>query len=58
MSSMLKLNPPGVPRPPIADIGPMERTSSYSLRFDSSPSTSYAAATSLNFSSATGSPGF
>ena len=57
MSSTLNVKPPapGPPRPP---IGPMVRTSSYSLRLASSPSTSYADATSLNFSSATALPGF
>src|SRR6478735_8534984 len=49
----LGLNPP--PNPP--PIGPRARTSSYSLRLASSPSTSYAALTSLNRSSALASPG-
>ena len=44
--------PPGKP----AD-GPMRRTSSYSARFAASPTTSYAAEMSLNFSSASLLPG-
>src|SRR3954453_5011112 len=55
----LKLYPPGPPGPPPwkPPIGPSLRTSSYSLRLASSPSTSYAALTSLNRSSAASSPG-
>ena len=57
MSPTLKENPSDPPcRPPIME-GPMRRTSSYSARLSSSPSTSYAAETSLNFSSATSLPG-
>ena len=47
--------PPGPPKPP---IGPTRRTSSYSARFFSSPTTSYAAEMSLNFSSAFALSGF
>ena len=52
--------PPGaaVPGPPnMPPTGPILRTSSYSLRFSGSPTTSYAADTSLKRSSAAVSSG-
>lgn len=65
MSSALKLapappkppGPPAPPGPPKPPMGPSLRTSSYSVRLASSPSTSYAPETSLNRSSAVGSSG-
>ena len=44
--------------PAYAPDATMRRTSSYSLRFSGSDSTSFAAETSLNFSSASLFPGF